>query len=473
MNRNNKAFTLIELIVVMAIIAVLVLLAAPRFLGYTKDANVTAMEQDTKVLSDAAEMYYIDTGEWPKTDKIIDHRLGGVDGLYHLDEANLVDSIKNIKGDYDDYGIVVDGKYAGQVFHLDGLEDKDGNMSNSHVSINRGIYIDEEIDSLIMEGHVPISNVDELNALRNSIKQTFGQGTKWENEYESGLDKQYIQVADINLSSIDNWIPIGDSSIPFKGVYDGGGYKINNLTIDNINMSNAGLFGVTNQATINNIGIINANIKGSSSTGSLIGYSTNFTKVNNTHALATVINGDYHIGGLIGNMSSGIVSNSFSTGEVCGFNNVGGLIGYVHHNSTVKRSYSKANANGSNSRVGGLIGINNGSSVVRDCFASGQVNGNRKVGGLIGYNIGEVNNSYSIGKVKGIEDYGGLVGLNVNDTNNNSYWDLNTSQQLSSSVGTSKTTTEMKGQSTYKDWDFESIWQINDGEYPTLRWQRR
>lgn len=42
MNENNKAFTLIELIVVMTIIAILVLLAAPSFLNYTKDAKATS-----------------------------------------------------------------------------------------------------------------------------------------------------------------------------------------------------------------------------------------------------------------------------------------------------------------------------------------------------------------------------------------------------------------------------------------------
>lgn len=63
--KNNEGFTLIELIVVMAIIAILVLLAAPSFLNYTKDAKVTAMKQDTKILEDSAEIYHIDKGEWP------------------------------------------------------------------------------------------------------------------------------------------------------------------------------------------------------------------------------------------------------------------------------------------------------------------------------------------------------------------------------------------------------------------------
>ena len=38
---KKKGFTLIELIVVMAVIAILVLLAIPRLLNYTKDATLT------------------------------------------------------------------------------------------------------------------------------------------------------------------------------------------------------------------------------------------------------------------------------------------------------------------------------------------------------------------------------------------------------------------------------------------------
>lgn len=56
---KNKAFTLIELIVVMAIIAILVLLAAPRFLGYTKEARETKLVNDIRVVENQVEEYLI------------------------------------------------------------------------------------------------------------------------------------------------------------------------------------------------------------------------------------------------------------------------------------------------------------------------------------------------------------------------------------------------------------------------------
>lgn len=153
--KSNKAFTLIELIVVMAIVAVLVLLAAPRFLGYTKDAKVTAMQQDIKVLSDASELYHIDTNNWPITgDVITDHGIGGVDELYPLDKSKLESSIKNIRGDYDDYGMAIDGNHAGQVFHLEGVIDRFGvtQYGSNPLNPDRENVANNEPVSVVFEG---------------------------------------------------------------------------------------------------------------------------------------------------------------------------------------------------------------------------------------------------------------------------------------------------------------------------------
>lgn len=63
---NKRGFTLIELIVVMAILAILVALGAPRFLGYTKDAAVTAMKADSKIIEQAAYQYALKNNDaWP------------------------------------------------------------------------------------------------------------------------------------------------------------------------------------------------------------------------------------------------------------------------------------------------------------------------------------------------------------------------------------------------------------------------
>jgi len=64
--KNKKAFTLIELIVVMAIIGVLVLLAVPKFMGHTQEAKYTKLISNTKQLENASERYYMEKNDWPR-----------------------------------------------------------------------------------------------------------------------------------------------------------------------------------------------------------------------------------------------------------------------------------------------------------------------------------------------------------------------------------------------------------------------
>ena len=66
MKFNKKAFTIIELIVVMSIIGVLVLFAVPKFIGHTKAARFTRLIANTKQLETASERYYIDKNDWPR-----------------------------------------------------------------------------------------------------------------------------------------------------------------------------------------------------------------------------------------------------------------------------------------------------------------------------------------------------------------------------------------------------------------------
>lgn len=167
---TNKAFTLIELIVVMAIIAILVLLATPSFLNYTKDAKVTAMKQDTKVLADAAEIYHAENNEWPVSQAITEHNIGGVDELYTLDKLKLRDSIKNIKEDYDDYGLVISGKNEGQIFHINGQENKDGEIIYSHDG-TKAIDMSEEEASKYYSFKKLSDGGYEINGFSEDIKK--------------------------------------------------------------------------------------------------------------------------------------------------------------------------------------------------------------------------------------------------------------------------------------------------------------
>lgn len=65
--RHRKAFTLIELMIVMAIIAVLVGLILPRFKGMRDQANISKAQGEIRSIKTAVESYYMTNGAYPPT----------------------------------------------------------------------------------------------------------------------------------------------------------------------------------------------------------------------------------------------------------------------------------------------------------------------------------------------------------------------------------------------------------------------
>jgi hypothetical protein len=190
--------------------------------------------------------------------------------------------------------------------------------------------------------------------------------------------------------------------------------------------------------------------------------------------------GNYYVGGLVGG-NNGTVSNSFSTGSVVGNYYVGGLTG--SNSGTVSTSYSTGSVAGS-SIVSSLVGINGRDATVSDSYSTGGVAGDYYVAGLVGVNFGTVNNSYSGANVTGHEYVGGLLALNLGGNASSSFWDMETSGQVTSAGGTGKTTAEMQSITTFRGagWDISAIisgatnsayiWNIAHGQaYPFLSWQ--
>lgn len=65
--RSRLGFSLIELLVVMAIIAALVTIAMPRYQASVQTARLTALKENLRILRASLDRYYEDKGVYPES----------------------------------------------------------------------------------------------------------------------------------------------------------------------------------------------------------------------------------------------------------------------------------------------------------------------------------------------------------------------------------------------------------------------
>lgn len=169
-----------------------------------------------------------------------------------------------------------------------------------------------------------------------------------------GTENVHYQLQnDITLTR--DWNPLGTTTTPFKGVFDGNGFTISNvnvkgsvsrlgffgmiesatvksLNVDGITITataglqHGGLVGFANKSTINDVSVKNVNITlpaSASYVGGLIGKAgsgsvyTDTVFINNVSVEnVTIRNGQDYLAGFIGDISSANISNSISLGDI-------------------------------------------------------------------------------------------------------------------------------------------------------------
>ena len=65
--RRASAFTLIELVVVLAILALLISIAAPRYFAHVDRAREATLRQNLSVMRDAIDKFHADKARYPET----------------------------------------------------------------------------------------------------------------------------------------------------------------------------------------------------------------------------------------------------------------------------------------------------------------------------------------------------------------------------------------------------------------------
>jgi len=277
-----------------------------------------------------------------------------------------------------------------------------------------------------------VSNVNQLQFINYQPSASFQ------------LVSDIVATATSGWNSAAGFVPIGNSTTPFSGTFNGNGYIISNLFIDLPTTDNVGLFGYTTGATIENAGLLN-----------------------------TTITGQNNVGSLVGNNQSSSIAKSYATGSVSGSSNqVGGLVG-ENNSSSIANSYAAVIVSGGTS-VGGLVGDNNSSSIT-NTYATGNVSAGTDAGGLVGTNenSGIITNSFAVGSVSGSSNLGGLVGTNSSSAIANSYYtDTNHQNGLGTYDSNGPSDFFNASNPVYTGstpWDFANTWLATGIMYPLLQ----
>lgn len=174
----------------------------------------------------------------------------------------------------------------------------------------------------------------------------------------------------------EEWIPIGTTEHPYKGVFDGKGHSVSGLYIKS--GKNVALFGVVSETTIYNIIVKDSYVSGSDQVGAVMGLAQKDSMITNCH--------------------------NFNTTILCSSNRGGGVVGQVHYSDVYNCSnygyvYSKRCA-------GGICGDNYSGGLIYNCANYGVVEGKELVGGISGGTTSaDIENCMNAGEIRGNDRY--------------------------------------------------------------------
>ena len=249
------------------------------------------------------------------------------------------------------------------------------------------------------QGRYQLADAFQLFWFAGLVNGTLTDGT------EQNTSASAVLTADIDLSG-ETWTPIGSESTPYIGTFDGQGYTISGMTIENAE-SYSGLFGnvtgtvknftvtgsitITGDETVARVGGAVGSLGTASAGGTVSGVTSGVD--------ITVSAGNDHIGGVVGSMpenSSPTVENCIYTGKITvtvAAGSVAGIVGYIR-TGTIQNCANQGSISvdvGGTGSVGGILGYcNNGGIYIRNCYNTGAISadGTDNVGAIVGQNKG-------------------------------------------------------------------------------------
>lgn len=302
---------------------------------------------------------------------------------------------------------------------------------------------------------------------------------------EDYMKVHYKLINDLDFSGVSDW-NIGTLSNfqTFSGSFDGDHHIISGLR-GNSNLPS--LFYSLDKATIKNLifSDIHFNIieSGWGNLLAILAYNSTFEDIIITKSVEFDGAASY-VGGLIGtdyNSKFLHIANYANVNTTYNYNGKASGIVNEAYGSEISECYNYGNIIATNSVVGGIVGIlkvaNDTSNIgtVKNTYNFGNIETTLTGGGIVGSGESSiVENSYNIFSKEVSNNIGNIVGTSYGMVIKNSYY-LN-SFGISIADDQENTTTfvnvmgksdeQLKDQDTYLNFDFDSIWSIDNQTYP-------
>ena len=353
----KRGFTLIELLAVIVILAIIALITTVVVINIIETVKIRKYKVEEKSLEKAAELYYTNSQIFPFQDEI---------SLNTLVEKGFINSVKDTGN-----GSTCEGKV---------IKDNNGELKgclkcSNYVTEGCGYVIEQEIkdenpgvicgsgktEDYDNQTECHIKSVEDLVTLSylvNSGKTFEGKTVFLDKNLnitdytknKSYVDAEKLALYDINedgkitslkdeMTTEKGFEPIGTSSNPFKGRFEGNAYTISNLIINRPTENYVGLFGYlkgtsSSRATVAGLNVENIKVNGNNSVGGIAGYIRDYANIIEVTASGN-ITGNNNVGGIVGELynSTSIIKSVISNVNVTGKQYVGGLVGYSFYDS--------------------------------------------------------------------------------------------------------------------------------------------
>jgi len=292
----------------------------------------------------------------------------------------------------------------------------------------------------------------------------------------------------------------------FSGILDGNGYAIKNLYVNNSNSDYMGFLG-RSSGSIKNLHLSNVNIIGKDYVGGIVGHLTDNGSISNCIVDGDIL-GNTYVGGFCGyeegceaaylyESFGANIEKSVNLSTVTGSRYVGGFAGYMDsgyrsfdggvsadsYTANIKYCINSGEINGS--YAGGIAGYCSGKllayrkwyykSYIEYCYNTGRISGKENIGGISGdatYNGQIIKKCYSIGQISSETSLFAGISWSAFGEDYSYYLDESAIGGGSSLYGIAKSEDQLRKQTTYQGWDFDTVWTMDGREdypYPELR----